>query len=207
MLYNFHAFTLKSQKLENQIRSDIQIMHPFPIKKASNGKLILPRGPIFTGKALWDTGATASVISSQIVKELGLSPTGKVDIQTANGKNNTYTYIVNIGLPNGVLIIGNQVSECEHLKNMDVIIGMDIIKKGDFSITNYNKKTCVSYRYPSIKTIDYVEEAKQMKSQKEQKKKIVKVGRNDPCPCGKKKDNGEPVKYKNCCLKTGDNLE
>jgi preprotein translocase subunit SecA len=25
-----------------------------------------------------------------------------------------------------------------------------------------------------------------------------KVGRNDPCPCGKLKDNGTPVKYKNC---------
>ena len=25
-----------------------------------------------------------------------------------------------------------------------------------------------------------------------------KVGRNDPCPCGAKKENGEPVKYKNC---------
>jgi preprotein translocase subunit SecA len=25
-----------------------------------------------------------------------------------------------------------------------------------------------------------------------------KVGRNDPCPCGAKKDDGNPVKYKNC---------
>jgi len=26
-------------------------------------------------------------------------------------------------------------------------------------------------------------------------------GRNDPCPCGKKKSDGTPVKYKNCCMK------
>ncbi|NQT18328.1 MAG: hypothetical protein HQ592_01395, partial [Planctomycetes bacterium] len=26
-------------------------------------------------------------------------------------------------------------------------------------------------------------------------------GRNDPCPCGKKKPGGTPVKYKNCCMK------
>jgi len=26
-------------------------------------------------------------------------------------------------------------------------------------------------------------------------------GRNDPCPCGKKKPDGTPVKYKNCCMK------
>lgn len=30
-----------------------------------------------------------------------------------------------------------------------------------------------------------------------------KISRNDPCPCGKT-INGKPVKYKNCCLKTGD---
>ncbi len=30
-------------------------------------------------------------------------------------------------------------------------------------------------------------------------KKAAKVGRNDPCPCGKKKPDGTPVKYKNCC--------
>ena len=26
-------------------------------------------------------------------------------------------------------------------------------------------------------------------------------GRNDPCPCGKKKPDGTPVKYKNCCMR------
>ena len=30
-----------------------------------------------------------------------------------------------------------------------------------------------------------------------------KIGRNDPCPCGAVDENGKPVKYKNCCLKTG----
>jgi preprotein translocase subunit SecA len=28
--------------------------------------------------------------------------------------------------------------------------------------------------------------------------KSQKIGRNDPCPCGKKKPDGTPVKYKNC---------
>jgi len=30
-------------------------------------------------------------------------------------------------------------------------------------------------------------------------KKSQKIGRNDPCPCGKKRPNGLPVKYKDCC--------
>jgi len=28
-----------------------------------------------------------------------------------------------------------------------------------------------------------------------------KIGRNDPCPCGKKRPNGLPMKYKDCCGK------
>lgn len=31
----------------------------------------------------------------------------------------------------------------------------------------------------------------------------VKIGRNDPCPCGAKNSNGIPVKYKKCCLNKG----
>ncbi|MEL4106437.1 preprotein translocase subunit SecA [Oscillospiraceae bacterium WX1] len=30
-------------------------------------------------------------------------------------------------------------------------------------------------------------------------KKGAKIGRNDPCPCGKKRSNGLPMKYKDCC--------
>ncbi|MBE6967220.1 MAG: preprotein translocase subunit SecA [Ruminococcaceae bacterium] len=32
-------------------------------------------------------------------------------------------------------------------------------------------------------------------------KKAAKIGRNDPCPCGKKRPNGLPMKYKDCCGK------
>ena len=39
--------------------------------------------------------------------------------------------------------------------------------------------------------VPYISEGIQSKSEK--------VGRNDPCPCGRKK-NGNPVKYKKCCL-------
>ena len=30
-------------------------------------------------------------------------------------------------------------------------------------------------------------------------RKTEKIGRNDPCPCGKKRPNGLPMKYKDCC--------
>ena len=30
-------------------------------------------------------------------------------------------------------------------------------------------------------------------------RKVKKPGRNDPCPCGKLRPNGLPMKYKDCC--------
>jgi len=30
-------------------------------------------------------------------------------------------------------------------------------------------------------------------------KKVKKPGRNDPCPCGRLRPNGLPMKYKDCC--------
>jgi len=35
--------------------------------------------------------------------------------------------------------------------------------------------------------------------EKRQPVRNKKIGRNEPCPCGKKKPDGTPVKYKNCC--------
>lgn len=31
-------------------------------------------------------------------------------------------------------------------------------------------------------------------------RKPPKVGRNEPCPCGRKDENGKPIKFKKCCL-------
>ncbi|MBE6948996.1 MAG: preprotein translocase subunit SecA [Ruminococcaceae bacterium] len=38
---------------------------------------------------------------------------------------------------------------------------------------------------------------------KQPKRSVKKPGRNDPCPCGKTRPNGLPMKYKNCCGRAG----
>lgn len=53
-------------------------------------------------QAIWDTGATNSVISSAVVTALGLQPIGVVDVCHGGGKDRRFQYIVNIGLPNKV---------------------------------------------------------------------------------------------------------
>ena len=43
-------------------------------------------------------------------------------------------------------------------QGIDVLIGMDIISKGDFAISNYDEKTQFSFRLPSQKDVDYKQE-------------------------------------------------
>jgi len=59
---------------------------------------------------------------------------------------------------------------------------MDIITKGDFSISNFNGLTTLSFRCPSQEKIDFVSIIN----------KASAIGRNEPCPCGSGK------KYKKC---------
>lgn len=138
--------------------------------------------------AIWDTGATNSVISKNVVKQCGLKPTGIAVVNTAGGPVKCNTYLVSIGLPNGVGFPAVRVTEAP-IGSADMLIGMDLIAKGDFVVTSFQGKTVFSYRTPSVATIDFVVEAKQMKAPNS----TGKTGRNDPCPCGSGK------KYKKCC--------
>ena len=86
-------------------------------------------------KAIWDTGAYGSVISPRVAQELGLLPVGVKPIQTANGTYEAYAYVVDMMLPNKLVIRGVEVSESD-LKVCDALIGMDIISLGDMKVTN-----------------------------------------------------------------------
>lgn len=76
---------------------------------------------------------------------------------TANGMALQPTFIVDIVLPNGLKVRDVTVTGASALSGgCDVLIGMDIIALGDFSITNYKDCTCMSFRIPSMHEIDYV---------------------------------------------------
>lgn len=53
-------------------------------------------------KAIWDTGAMRSVISTNMVNALNLKPTGKARIFHANGQSVVNTYSINVLLPSKV---------------------------------------------------------------------------------------------------------
>ena len=97
----------------------------------------------YTG--LWDTGSTKSCISLDVVEELGLEPFGKSIIATANGDVSVYTYTIGIELPNGAVISDLLVSASNLSGNEDVLIGMDVIQRGDFHIDNSSGRTNFSF--------------------------------------------------------------
>ena len=110
-------------------------------------------------KGVWDTGAKTSSIHKRIVNELGLYAVNDWTMQTANGTAIVTTYFLDITLPNNVMVSNILVSASDLGDEIDVLIGMDIISQGDFSISNVNGCTTFSFRIPSVKEIDYVKEA------------------------------------------------
>ena len=113
--------------------------------------------------ALWDTGATNSVVTKNVVNAVGLTPTGKATVKGVNSEDIVNTYIVDIGLPNRVLFTNINVSEGLLQGHYDVIIGMDIIQAGDFAIANANGVTIFSYCCPPHKNpIDLLEKSERV---------------------------------------------
>lgn len=106
--------------------------------------------------AIWDTGATGSVITQEVVKNLGLKPTGMSNVFTTAGPVVQETYIVDIALNAGIILKDVTVTCATSLgKDCNVLIGMDVIIQGDLSITNKNGITCMSFRVPSMHEIDF----------------------------------------------------
>lgn len=119
--------------------------------------VISSEGNTTKGVALWDTGATGTCISTNVVKKLGLVPTGMMDIQTPSGKSRVNTYLVTIKLPNDLII--PDVKVCDTAigeQGIEMLIGMDIITKGDLAVSNYNSRTVFTFRVPSVSLTDYV---------------------------------------------------
>lgn len=148
----FSAFTLRANGILDMLKTETLINSNIRDKNKSIDINKKWRG-------LWDTGASKSSVDKRVVDELGLIPVGKGTISTANGVVSVNTYFVNLTLPNRVTVRDVLVTCADLGNDIDVLIGMDIIRHGDFSITNTNRSTTFSFRIPSITEIDYVKES------------------------------------------------
>ena len=98
-------------------------------------------------KALWDTGAVFSVISRRLATQLGLMPIDKGFAYTVQGTYRPNVYMIDVMLPNKMLVRGLRVSDGV-FDDADILIGMDIIKMGDFMVSNRGS-TRFTFRIPA----------------------------------------------------------
>ena len=176
------AFTVSYKGLTNVLGSWAEISEAFHPASASTPP------PRHRYNAICDTGATGTAITQKVADDCALKPISMAIVQTAKGQIRTPVYLANIYLPQRVCIYNLRVTLID-IRNADVLIGMDVISKGDFVISNKDGKTTFSFRVPSCECIDFV------KQPPPASKPMHKIGRNDPCPCGSGK------KYKKCCGK------
>ncbi|MFH1092115.1 MAG: SEC-C metal-binding domain-containing protein [Pseudomonadota bacterium] len=168
-----NAFTLKADGITHRL---IWTVHVFPAFEPGQAQ-VLPNGGQY--QSIWDTGATNTSINRKVVEECGLIQIGIERVRTASEVIDAPTFLINIGLPNGFMVVGVPAAQLPLAHNLDVLIGMDVITTGDFALSNYQGKTVMTFRSPSVEVIDFVDQAL--------------PSRNAQCPCGSGK------KYKRCC--------
>ncbi|MDR1430446.1 MAG: aspartyl protease family protein [Spirochaetaceae bacterium] len=129
------AFRNEYQGMPNQLLSDVEVLS---LEDPSR------RG---TYKGVWDTGATLTMITPKIFTELKLTAIDTATVHGVNSLMKVPVVLVNLILPNGIGVGGVRVTVSD-IQGVDMLIGMDIILLGDFSISNFEKKTVFTFAVP-----------------------------------------------------------
>lgn len=135
---------------------------------------------------VWDTGAQCSVMRQDLVDKLGLTPRGFKNITGVTGSQRRNTYLANVTLNNKEITLDMEITGVDPFSNdadEGMLIGMDIISKGDFSITNFQGNTVMTFRKPSQGTVDYCKENELINKYAKIHQAWIKHG-NKKCPCG-----------------------
>ena len=104
---------------------------------------------------LWDTGATNTIVSKNIIDALKLEPIKKAYISGIGGNVEASTYKLSLYFPkSGAWIKDIEVLACD-LEDNDIVIGMDIITQGDLAITNKDGETWFSFSLPASEHIEF----------------------------------------------------
>jgi len=136
----FNAITYRYNELAKEITTPINVS--------------MPDGNPLEFIAVWDTGATNSVITFDVVKRLNLCPEGSIVVNGVTGSQSVDTYLVTFILPNG-FSKDILTASCTMAIGCDVLIGMDIISFVDLAITSGSHGTTFSFRTPHGNEIDF----------------------------------------------------
>jgi hypothetical protein len=132
---NHFAFRNEYPSLPSQLLSDVEVIS---VDDSS-------RRDIYKG--VWDTGATRTMITSKTFTELKLTVIDTAMVHGVNSLMKVPVVLVNFVLLDrvGLNSIRAMVSD---IQGIDILIGMDIIQLGDFSISNFEKKTVFTFAMP-----------------------------------------------------------
>lgn len=151
-------------------------------------------------RGLWDTGAQASTIRNDLALELNLPKIGKKKMQGAGGPYDADVYLAGLILPNGVIIPSIQLTGFAGSEHFNMLLGMDVILRGDFLISAEGGTAHFSFNIPSwggfyLHSIQSVKLHNGVYSYPGRIMQPAVKGRNrnERCPCGSGK------KFKNCC--------
>jgi len=135
----YNAFAKKYPALAPCLYTDIEV---FPAPFASH------KGA--TVHAIWDTGAIRTVITKRLMSQLNLFSIDKKWVHGVNSNEEVDVVMVSIKLPYGLLIPNIRVYVCKLPSSIDLLLGMDIIKMGDFHISNTEESTLFSFVTPPL---------------------------------------------------------
>lgn len=114
-----------------------------------------PGGRMESFRAVWDTGAMRTAISFSVLKDIRLVRIGSVVVNGVHSRTISPVVIANIRLSNNILFDKLGIIVCDLPARIDVLLGMDIITRGDFAVSNTCNETFLSYRKPSQRKIDF----------------------------------------------------
>ncbi|MFN8394274.1 MAG: hypothetical protein U0176_06305 [Bacteroidia bacterium] len=105
---------------------------------------------------LWDTGATCCCITKNVAQALGLNP-GAEGICAHGCRICLGEHLRSLfSVAKHIVAINLEVTEISAVsEDMDAIIGMNIIGLGDFAVSNFDGRTQMTFRVPSMVHADY----------------------------------------------------
>ena len=148
----YSALTIKFPDVARELRSKIEVAPPFDPAKVSPDA---SREQFLEVDGIWDTGATGSVVTEDVANRLGIQPVDETTNHYVGGSRKADVYLVNILLQNEVLFPGVRVISTQAITGADMLIGMDIISSGDFAVTTFRRKTCMTFGIPSQRRLDF----------------------------------------------------